>query len=74
MKVGTILLILHDVTEKLVGMQLLTVEGDFVSPDLKQDVAIVAMVEECAKARGVVFQADVDKIINALPLVLALIH
>ncbi len=71
MKVGTLLLILHDVVEKLLTMNLLSLSGDFVGPTTQQDVAIVQMVEECAKSRGVVFQPDVDKIINALPLILS---
>lgn len=73
MKFGTVLLILHDVTEGLVGMGLLTAQGDFVGPDITQDLKIVTMVEQAAKARGVIIQSEVDKIINALPLLLAFV-
>lgn len=68
MKIGTLLLITHDVVEKLVGMGLLTAEGDFTNPDIKQDLAIIAMVESCVKARGVHVQEDVDKIMFLLNL------
>ncbi len=73
MKVGTLLLILHDVIEKLVGMSLLSSNGDFVSPTVEQDLQIATMVEQCAKAHGVVIQSEVDKILNVLPLVSSLI-
>lgn len=73
MKVGTLLLIAHDVVEKLVGMGLLTNDGDFVGPTLEQDLTLVTVVEECAKARGVVVQSEVDKIIHVLPLVMSLV-
>lgn len=73
MKLGLFLLILHDVIEKLVGMGLLTSAGDFVGPSLQQDFDIAVMVEQCAKARGVLFQDDLDRILNALPLVLNLL-
>lgn len=73
MKVGTLLLILHDVTEKLVGMNLLSNDGSFVAPTVQQDLLIAVMVEDCAKARGIVIQSDVDKILHALPLVLSLV-
>lgn len=72
MKVGTLLLILHDVIEKLVNMGLLTAEGDFVGPTLEQDFQIASMVESAARARGVVVQDDVDRIINALPFIFRL--
>lgn len=74
MKVGTLLLILHDVIEGLVGMNLLLSTGDFNSPTIQQDVAIASMVERCAKTHGVIVQADLDKILNILPLVVGLIH
>jgi len=73
MKVGTLLLILHDVIEKLVGAGLLTPAGDFVGPTAEQDVQIAVMVEQAAKAHGVAIQSEVDKIINALPLVMTLV-
>jgi len=73
MKVGLVLLILHDVIEKLVGVGLLTPEGDFVAPTLAQDLNIARIVEESAKARGVVVNDDVDKIILALPFIVGLI-
>ena len=38
MKVGTLLLILHDVIEKLVGMGLLTSDGNFLSGTYINDV------------------------------------
>lgn len=74
MKVGTLLLILHDVIEDLVSLGLLNNEGDFIGPTLAQDFDIAKHVENRAKQRGIVIQDDVDKIINALPLVIALIH
>jgi len=74
MKVGTLLLILHDVIEDLVAQGLLNADGSFVSPTLAQDFDIAKHVENRAKQRGVVIQDEVDKIINALPLVIALIH
>lgn len=73
MKVGTLLLILHDVVEKLVGMSLLDTNGNFTAPTLEQDLQIATMVEQCAKARGVVVQSEVDKILNVLPLVASLV-
>lgn len=74
MKVGTLLLILHDVIEKLVGMGLLTNDGNFIGPTIQQDLEIATMVEGVAKARGVVVQSEVDKILQALPLVTAFIR
>jgi hypothetical protein len=74
MKVGILLLILRDVINGLLRMNLLSTAGEFVAPTLDQDLAIAAMVEQAAKAHGVVVQAEVDKIINALPLVLSLVR
>jgi hypothetical protein len=74
MKVGTVLLILHDVIEKLVGMGLLTAAGDFVGPTVDQDLQIAMVVEEAAKAHGVIFQAEIDKILHALPLVMSFVR
>lgn len=73
MKVGTLLLILHDVIEKLVGMNILSTSGDFINPTVGQDVQIATMIEQAAKAHGVVIQSDVDKILNILPLVMSLV-
>ena len=73
MKVGTLLLILHDVIEKLVGMGLLTSDGNFLSPTLQQDLLIASMVEECVKTRGIVVQSEIDKILQVLPLVVSFI-
>ncbi len=73
MKVGTLLLIAHDVVEKLVGMNLLTNEGEFVSSNLQQDLTVITMIENCIKARGITVQSEVDKIINILPLIAGLV-
>ena len=74
MKVGTLLLILHDVIEKLVGMNLLMSDGSFNTPTLQQDLLIASIVEECVKVRGVVIQSEVDKILQVLPLVVSFIR
>ena len=74
MKVGTLLLILHDVIEKLVGMNLLMSDRSFNTPTLQQDLLIASMVEECVKARGVVVQSEIDKILQVLPLVVSFIR
>lgn len=74
MKVGTLLLILHDVIEGLVSEGLLLKDGTFLGPNLGQDLQIVTMVENAAKAHGVVIQSEVDKIIQVLPLVMSLVR
>lgn len=72
MKVGTLLLVLHDVIEGLVGEGLLTAEGDFVGPTVNQDFQLATMVENALKHHGVTLPEDVDKVIQVLPLVLSL--
>lgn len=75
MKVGTLLLIAHDVIGKLESSGLLTADGEFAGlEDLKSDVALAVMIEECAKARGVQVKEDVDKILHALPLLMSFVR
>ena len=74
MKAGTLLLILHDVVDNLVSMKLLLPDGSFAAPTVGQDLQIATMVETAAKNHGVVIQSEVDKIIQALPFVMAFIH
>lgn len=74
MKAGTLLFILHDVVEMLAAKGYLTPEGDFVAPHtVEQDLQMVTDVEAIVKHRGITVQDQVDKIIQALPLIFSLI-
>lgn len=74
MKAGTLLLVLHDVVEMLVAKGYLTADGDMSAPHtLEQDLEIVTAVENILKARGITVQENVDKVINALPLIFTLV-
>lgn len=73
MKAGILLLIIHDVIEGLVHEGILTPTGDFTSVNISEDIRIAVMVETTIKARGITVQSDVDKILNALPIILPFI-
>lgn len=73
MKVGTLFFVLRDVVNKLESMGLLTVDGDLVTPSPEQDVMIAAFVESSLKGHGVDVPERVDKIVQLLPVVFALV-
>lgn len=76
MKVGTLLLVLHDVIEDLVAVGVLDSNGNLYATaldSLQEGLQLAVMVEKRLKQRGITVQENVDKVINALPLVLALI-
>jgi hypothetical protein len=76
MKPGILLLVAHDVIEDLVAMGVIDANGNLFGTaldSLKENFQFAAMVEKRLKARGVVVQTNVDKVINALPLIFALV-
>lgn len=76
MKVGTLLLVFHDVIDDLLSLGVLDTSGNLYATaldSLQEDLQLVALVEKRLKQRGVSVQENVDKVINALPLILALI-
>ena len=76
MKVGTLLLVFHDVIENLVALDVLDKDGNLYSTaldSLQEDFRLVSMIEMSLKNHGVTVQENIDKVINALPLVLSLI-
>lgn len=64
MKVGTILLILRDVTTQLVSMRLLTAEGDFVTPTLHQDLELVNFVRGLLNKYNIDFTDEIQAVIR----------
>jgi hypothetical protein len=77
MKVGTLLLVFHDVIEDLVSLGVIDAQGNMYGEALdsvKENVQLAAMIEKRLVARGVTVKAEVDKVINALPLILSLIN
>lgn len=73
MKAGVLLFVIADLKEYLVSSQNLNNDGSFNSLDLQEDIQIVKVVENSLKVHGVTIQSEVDKVINALPLLLTLI-
>lgn len=76
MKVGTLLLVFHDLIEDLVSLGVLDSNGNLFGTaldSLQENLELVAVVEKRLKQHGVVIKDEIDKVINALPLILALL-
>ena len=72
MKAGTLLLIIHDVIDVMRELSLIDANGDIVAPDAARDALIAQRVETILKNYGVSIPDTVDKVIQIIPLVLAL--
>ena len=75
MKVGTLLLMLADLTTALKAKGYITPAGDVVGDftDIAKDVELAATVEGILTTHGVMLPATADKIIKLLPLIVALV-
>lgn len=76
MKLGTLLLVLHDIIEDLVSLGVIIPDGNMNSEALdtvRENVQFAVMIENRLKQHGVVVKSEVDKVINALPLLLTLV-
>lgn len=76
MKVGTLLLVFHDLIEDIVSLGVLDSNGNLFGAaldSLQENLELVAVVEKRLKQHGVVIKDEIDKVINALPLILALL-
>lgn len=72
MKVGTLLLVIYDTVGYLVELGLIDELGNMKAPSVQQDLQIAAFVETSLKKHGVVIDDIVDKVLQILPLVLAI--
>lgn len=73
MNAGLLLLILKDIIGQLEADGLLKSDGTFGDFTITNDVKLAAQIEGIIKARGVAVQSDVDKVMSALPLLLAVV-
>ena len=73
MKLGTALLIAKDAIEYLEFNKILLEDGSFTDPGVLGDAKFVAVVEASAKAHGVAIKAEIDRVITALPGIIAIL-
>lgn len=74
MKPGVILFVVRDLTAYLVDNDMLLEDGTVDFSDITEDVGIVAVVEKSLKAHGVTVPEQIDKVIQALPLLLSFLR
>ncbi len=73
MNAGTLLKVLRDVIDDLEQDGILRPDGSFLWPaDVQADVHVVDQVNASLLAHGVTEPAEIQKVLNALPLVLSL--
>jgi hypothetical protein len=73
MTAGTVFLIVRDVIQVFVDVGVLLPSGAVVGPTAQQDAQIAAKVNAVLKAHGLVEPAQVDAVIQLLPLVFQLV-
>lgn len=73
MKAGVLLFVVSDVKDYLVGKGVLAPDGEFTFHGLAEELGLVSVIENSLKAHGVEVQSDVDRILQALPLLLAVL-
>lgn len=73
MKAGVLLKIVRDIVTLLETEGILTATDDFNPPDLNEDLKLASAIESILKNRGITLPAEVDKVMNSLPLVFQLV-
>lgn len=73
MKAGVLFFVIADVKDYLVAHGKLDNDGTVQFNDLNEDLEIARVIENSLKNHGVEIQENIDKVINALPLIVGLV-
>lgn len=73
MKVGTLVRIISEILPILERDGIIDANDDFHAPSPTQWAALAIEIEQVVKKHGVTVQDEVDRIVNGLPLILALV-
>lgn len=74
MKAGVLFFIIANIKDYLVMNQMLQNDGTLILTDISKDIEIAAIVEQTLKQHGVDTPDQLDKVMNALPLLVSFIQ